>query len=119
MRTDTQTLIDALRILVRDIESEDGVANACIAEAADRLQELITPQWYYTPDGPDITGDFDDICEYADLQPGGILRLIGVRDVNVVFAANVPVPDEDDGQYKLFATKEEAEKATEAGKTAA
>lgn len=38
--TDTQTLIEALRILTRDIESGDGVANACIAEAADRLEEL-------------------------------------------------------------------------------
>lgn len=41
-RTDTQTLIDAMRILARDIESGDGIANACIAEAADRLEELHT-----------------------------------------------------------------------------
>lgn len=40
MRSSTQTLIDALRILARDIESEDGVANAAIAGAADRLEEL-------------------------------------------------------------------------------
>jgi hypothetical protein len=40
MKSDTQTLIDALRILARDIESGDSVANACIAEAADRLEEL-------------------------------------------------------------------------------
>jgi hypothetical protein len=39
-RTDDATLMAALRILARDIESEDGLANACIAEAADRLQEL-------------------------------------------------------------------------------
>lgn len=38
MMTDTYTLIEALRILARDIESGDGVANAAIAEAADRLQ---------------------------------------------------------------------------------
>ena len=37
--SDTETLIKALRILSRDIESCDGVANAAIAEAADRLQE--------------------------------------------------------------------------------
>ena len=37
--SDTETLIKALRILARDIESGDGVANAAIAEAADRLQE--------------------------------------------------------------------------------
>ena len=39
-RTDTPTLIAALRILARDIHCEDGVATACIAEAADRLEEL-------------------------------------------------------------------------------
>ena len=40
MKTDTNTLIDALRILARDIHSEDGVANAAISEAADRLEQL-------------------------------------------------------------------------------
>ena len=37
--TDTKTIIEALRVLARDIQSEDGVANAAIAEAADRLQK--------------------------------------------------------------------------------
>ncbi len=40
MRTETTVLIDAMRILANEIESEDGVANAAIAEAADRLEEL-------------------------------------------------------------------------------
>lgn len=40
MRTDTETLIKALEILVDDIQSVDGVANAAIAEAAQRLSEL-------------------------------------------------------------------------------
>jgi hypothetical protein len=40
MKTDDQTLIEALRILVNDIQSDDGVANACIAEGANRLAEL-------------------------------------------------------------------------------
>jgi hypothetical protein len=39
-KTDDQTLIAALRILARDIISSDGVANATIAEAAERLEEL-------------------------------------------------------------------------------
>ena len=38
--TDTKILIEALRILARDIQSDDGVANAAIFEAADRLEEL-------------------------------------------------------------------------------
>lgn len=39
-RSTTETLVTALRILSRDIQSDDGVANAAIAEAADRLEEL-------------------------------------------------------------------------------
>lgn len=39
MQTHIDTLIKALRILSKDIQSEDGVANACIAEAAQRLEE--------------------------------------------------------------------------------
>ena len=39
-RTDTPTLISALRELSATIQCDDGVANAAIAEAADRLQEL-------------------------------------------------------------------------------
>ena len=39
-KSSTETLIAAVRILARDIESGDGVANAAIAEAADRLAEL-------------------------------------------------------------------------------
>jgi len=40
MKTDDTTLISALRILAAKIETDDGVVNACIAEAADRLEEL-------------------------------------------------------------------------------
>jgi len=40
MKTDDTTLISALRILAAQIQSGDGVANACIAEAANRLEEL-------------------------------------------------------------------------------
>lgn len=40
MRTDDKTLIDALEILSREIQSDDGIANACIREAAQRLREL-------------------------------------------------------------------------------
>jgi len=39
-RSSTETLINALRVLAHDIETEDGVANAAISEAADRLEEL-------------------------------------------------------------------------------
>lgn len=39
MRTSTLTLADAVGILSRDIYSGDGVANAALAEAAERLRE--------------------------------------------------------------------------------
>lgn len=37
MTSSTHTLIAALRILAKDIPSQDGVANAAIDEAADRM----------------------------------------------------------------------------------
>lgn len=37
MMSDTETLIKALRILSEEIQTDDGVANACLREAADRL----------------------------------------------------------------------------------
>ena len=40
IRTETDVLVSALRILARDIQSNDGVANACIAEGAARIEEL-------------------------------------------------------------------------------
>ena len=38
-RTDIKILIEAMRILSEGIQSEDGVANAAIAEAGQRLQD--------------------------------------------------------------------------------
>ncbi len=40
MRTSTETLVKSLNILANDIQSEDGVANAAIAEGALRIEEL-------------------------------------------------------------------------------
>lgn len=39
-RTDTHTLAQSMRILAGYIESDDGVANAAIAESAIRLEEM-------------------------------------------------------------------------------
>ena len=39
MRRSTETLIAAMRILSQDIQSDDGVANAAVAEAGERLAE--------------------------------------------------------------------------------
>jgi hypothetical protein len=40
MISSTETIIGALRVLARDIQTDDGVINACLNEAAERLQEL-------------------------------------------------------------------------------
>jgi hypothetical protein len=39
VRTSTETLIAAMHILATEIQSDDGVANAAVAEAAERLAE--------------------------------------------------------------------------------
>ena len=38
--TDTKTLASAMRVLSAEVESEDGIANAAIAEAAQRIDDL-------------------------------------------------------------------------------
>ena len=40
MKSETDTIISALRVLARDIQTDDGVVNACLEEAAGRLEEL-------------------------------------------------------------------------------
>ena len=49
MKTDDQTLIEALLILASDIQCEDGVAVACIVEAANRLRELTRDDMVLVP----------------------------------------------------------------------
>jgi hypothetical protein len=39
VKTSTETLIAAMRMLSQDIQSDDGAANAAVAEAAERLAE--------------------------------------------------------------------------------
>lgn len=39
-KTDNAKLVKAMQILASDIESDDGVANAAICEAAQRIEEL-------------------------------------------------------------------------------
>lgn len=39
-RSSTETIIGALRVLSRDIVTDDGVISACLREAADRMEEM-------------------------------------------------------------------------------
>jgi hypothetical protein len=42
MKSSTETLIKALRILSEHVETDDGVFNVALAESADRLEDLQT-----------------------------------------------------------------------------
>ena len=56
------TLIAAMRILANDIQSDDGVANAAIAEAGDCLEEM-------QRDLEHASGQVDDLrCEINDIN---------------------------------------------------
>ena len=82
-RTDTDTLIQAMRVLAREIYCEDGVATAAIAEAADRLEELqadieklpVTADGYHAlPSTPYYGGGWHDtlFC----VEDGKVYRVI-------------------------------------------
>ena len=61
-RTDTKTLIEAARVLSREIQSEDSVANAALAEIADRLEEL---EDGLTKHARHLQNIYQDRCENA------------------------------------------------------
>lgn len=66
-RAKTETIIKAMLILANDIVSEDGVANAAIREAAERLEELHggdkKPCKWSPPDG--YHDDYMAACGYS------------------------------------------------------
>ena len=72
MKTDTHTLAAALDALARDIQSEDGVANAAIAEAAQRLREIEADRDWLAKENTDLREmpaqllDVDAICAERD-----------------------------------------------------
>jgi hypothetical protein len=77
MKTNTQTLAAALRQLASDIDSPDGVANAAIAEAAERLEELheaITAAVYGTK--LDDCGNRDENGLLRFGNPNDVCRLL-------------------------------------------
>jgi hypothetical protein len=72
-RTPDAKLIEAVRILARDIQSGDGCANACLLEAAQRLEELVQERRWVSVEERlpptdaevlftcEIDGDFTDV----------------------------------------------------------
>lgn len=83
MRSDTKTIIDAMRILARDVESDDGIANAAMLEAADKLEELnelLSQEWGLLNQEIDTDGQYghsrsyplSDSLEIDETVPGWI-----------------------------------------------
>ena len=68
-RTSDKVLIEALRILSREIQSGDGVANAAIAEGAERLEEAIDSLDHITTLATDL---IDSLYCMPDMS--GVLR---------------------------------------------
>lgn len=93
--TDTATIIGAMRALANAIESPDGVSNAAIAEAADRLEELEVenrilkqPHLYWNADGDgeaysDLNELAQDAVEWLD-KPDGEPALVRLRCARVL-----------------------------------
>lgn len=80
-RSSTTTLVKALRELSKTIQSDDGVANAAIAEAAERLRELHEALGFMVDVG----------CEHYDMDcgPNGSVAIKQARE------ALGEVPDSD------------------------
>jgi hypothetical protein len=79
MKTPTKTLIQSMRILAQTIHTTDGLANAAIAEAADRLEELADVPIWYSSDLEEVILD----CAWAyriEGEPKTIGDLIDLRN---------------------------------------
>lgn len=60
------TIVSAMRVLANEIQSDDGVANAAIREAADRIEQLETSIKQIHKDyGCEICDPCGTIWEYA------------------------------------------------------
>ena len=63
MKASTEQLVSALRVLSVEIHSEDGVANAVIAEAADRMTLLANLVAQHVKETKDDTEQMQIACE--------------------------------------------------------
>jgi hypothetical protein len=78
-KTKTEILAQAMDVLAREIQSGDGVANAAIAEAAERLREQEI-----------------EICEWRDDRQKSIAALQAKLDVMKKRMAAMPNADISD-----------------------
>lgn len=61
IRSSNKSIHDALRVLARDIQSEDVAANAAIAEAADRIAELGTENEQLHLENTQLKREIEDV----------------------------------------------------------
>lgn len=66
MKTKTSTLVEALYILADDIESQDGVPEAAIMEAAERITILSGANKAMAEMAANLMGEMDDLRGIAD-----------------------------------------------------
>jgi small-conductance mechanosensitive channel len=75
MTPKTETIVSALRILSVDIQSEDGVANAVVAEAADRLTLMANLVARHIEETKKNTAEMQAACETMNGATETIQRL--------------------------------------------
>ena len=85
MRSSTETIIEAMKILSHDIYCEDGVATAAIAEAADRLEEIAAENKKLKTELQEAKDYADKLVEHKDMVclPADLANL---REANARFA---------------------------------
>jgi len=85
MRSSTETIIGAMKILSHDIYCEDGVATAAIAEAADRLEEIAAETKKLKTELQEAKDYADRLVEHKDMVclPADLANL---REANARFA---------------------------------
>jgi hypothetical protein len=82
-RTPDATLISALRILARDIQSGDGCANACLLEAAQRLEELVE-QRRWVPVGERLPEEGVSVLWWCNSDDEDRGVFVGKRDRSLI-----------------------------------
>jgi hypothetical protein len=75
MNPKTETLVSALRILSVEIQSGDGVANAVVAEAADRLTLMANLVARHIEETQKDTAEMQTACETMNGATETIQRL--------------------------------------------
>lgn len=75
MKPKTETLVSALRVLSVEIHSEDGVANAVVAEAADRLTLMANLVARHIEETKKNTNEMQTACETMNGATETIQRL--------------------------------------------